>query len=434
MMMCQIYQLLERDYTSNGWIRESSEPELSEHSDEQQEQEEVGSEDGMSEDEGDEEQGIGGAEDSDSSTESDSSDSDDAPSQAHLRRLTKVTFSESSSKRKRQETSSEYEPNSDSDAAIQRRRRESINKQCGIGRNKLSFMRRQRRRPRVTPEVAIAAITEEVPVIVSLPVPSVQVAGFDFDTIFSSPLHNAEASTSRNPDPDDTRITTLETQVAGLLETVQKSREESEAQRAQINSLVDEDVFRGEREKEKEKASKSSGDEACHPVDLTKGDDKDKDHEVGSSGSEQQALEIVPISVVPMAEGESTHQEAGDASGGNKGKSVADVFKNLSDDVSDNVILFLEPGYSKEAQIEALCNLEEGEIDSGDDWDEEDDDVVIEVPKDDEEGEYEFEDGEIFEVPSFESHLHAGSVELASTVEASTEASPTDPTPMDPEA
>ncbi|KAI3762769.1 hypothetical protein L1987_53210 [Smallanthus sonchifolius] len=36
-------------------------------------------------------------------------------------RLTKVTLPESSSKRKRQETSSEYEPDSDSDAAIQRK-------------------------------------------------------------------------------------------------------------------------------------------------------------------------------------------------------------------------------------------------------------------------------------------------------------------------
>ncbi|KAI3784153.1 hypothetical protein L1987_43247 [Smallanthus sonchifolius] len=109
-----------------------------------------------------------------------------------------------------------------------------------------------------------------------------------------------------------------------------------------------------------------------------------------------------------MAEGESTQSEGGgDASGENKGKSVADILKDLSDD---------------------------GEIDSGDDWDEEDDVVVIEVPKGEGEGEYEFKDGEIFEVPSFESHLDTGSVEPASTVEASTEASPADPTPVDPEA
>ncbi|KAI3773983.1 hypothetical protein L1987_48523 [Smallanthus sonchifolius] len=292
------------------WYSAESEPELSQHSDEQQEEEEVGSEDDMSEDEGDEEQVVGGAEDSDSEViELDSSDSDDAPSQAHRRRLIKVTLPESSSKRKRQATSSEYEPDSDSDAAIQRRRRESINKQWGDRRQQailhdLEFSaqrqahvttvstdstftspsqqlyRRQHRRPWVTPDVVITAIIEEVPVIVSLPLPSVQVAvttpiltesvtitpsttiattiqstiptttiepisqpynfgdfsqGFDYDTIFSSPLHNAEASTS-----SDARINTLETQVAGLLETVQKSREESEAQQAQINSLVDE--------------------------------------------------------------------------------------------------------------------------------------------------------------------------------------------------
>ncbi|KAI3820080.1 hypothetical protein L1987_13936 [Smallanthus sonchifolius] len=185
-----------------------------------------------------------------------------------------------------------------------------------------------------------------------------------------------------------------------------------------------------DKEKEKEKTSKPTGDEPCRPVDLTKDDDKDKDLEVSPSGSEHQALEIVPIYAIPMAEGESTHQEGGDTSGGDKGKSVADVLKDLSDDE----ILYLEPDYSKEAQIEALYNLEEGEIDSGDDWDEDDDDVVIEVPKGDGEGEYEFENGEIFEVPSFESQLDTGSVESASNVVASTEASPADPTPVDPEA
>ncbi|KAI3825069.1 hypothetical protein L1987_06545 [Smallanthus sonchifolius] len=217
----------------------------------------------MSEEEGYEEQVVGDAENSDSeSTESDSSDSDDAPSQAHPRRLMKVTLPESSSKRKRQETSSEYEPDSDSDAAIQRRRKESINKQRGIGHNKLSFVRR---RPRVTPDVAITAIAEEVPVIVSLPVPSIQVAvttpiltesvtitpttiqtttiptsipittlqhisepfheldfthGFDFDEIFTFPTDQAKASSSRGPNPRDTQITTLETQFVSLLEMV----------------------------------------------------------------------------------------------------------------------------------------------------------------------------------------------------------------------
>ncbi|KAI3808123.1 hypothetical protein L1987_24066 [Smallanthus sonchifolius] len=135
-----------------------------------------------------------------------------------------------------------------------------------------------------------------------------------------------------------------------------------------------------------------------------------------------------------MAEGESTQQEGGETSGGggggDKGKSVAEVLKDLSDDE----ILYLEPDYSKEAQIDALFNLEEGEIDSGDDWNDEDEDVVIEIPKGEGEGEYELEDGEIFEVPSLESLLDTGSVDMASNVEATTEASPVDPTLVDPEA
>ncbi|KAI3811048.1 hypothetical protein L1987_20764 [Smallanthus sonchifolius] len=135
-----------------------------------------------------------------------------------------------------------------------------------------------------------------------------------------------------------------------------------------------------------------------------------------------------------MAQGESTHQEGGDTSsggGGDKGKSVAEVLKDLSDDE----ILYLEPDYSKEAQIDALFNLEEGEIDSGDDWDDDDDeDVVIKIPKGDGEGEYELKDGEIFEFPSFDAPLDTGSVEQASNVEASTEATPVDPAPVDPEA
>ncbi|KAI3810675.1 hypothetical protein L1987_20297 [Smallanthus sonchifolius] len=395
---------------------------------------------------------------------------------------------------------------------------------------------RRRRRPQVQPDVAVTSVTEEVPAIVTLPITSAQVAlttpiltesvtitpcitpttvitstsptttieplsqpfnygeftqGFDFDTIFSSPIHNAEASSSRPPDPNDARIDVLETQVAGLLETIRKSKEESDTQQAQINSLVDEvrilrsqrmgtkerlknvmaqnellirtnEIIMGHRsslelrfdtqqkehelmvkliadltkkldaqgEKEKEK-EKTTGDEACHPVDLTKDDNKDKDPEAGPCGGEHQALAIMPISANPMAQGESTHQEGGDTSGGgDKGKSVADVLKDLSDDET----LYLEPDYSKEAQIDALFNLEEGEIDSGDDWDEDDEDVVIEVPKGDGEGDYELEDGEIFEFPSFEAQLDTGSVEHASNVEASTEASPVDPTPVDPKA
>ncbi|KAI3827763.1 hypothetical protein L1987_01846 [Smallanthus sonchifolius] len=188
-----------------------------------------------------------------------------------------------------------------------------------------------------------------------------------------------------------------------------------------------------DKEKEKEKEKRTTGDEACHPVDLTKDDDKDKDPEAGPSGGEHQALAIVPISAVPMAQGESAHQEGGDTSGGGggeKGKSVAEVLKDLF----DNEILYLEPDYSNEAWIDALFNLEEGEIDSGDDWDDDDEDVVIEIPKGDGEGEYELEDGEIFEFPSFDAPLDTGSVEQASNVEASTEASPVDPEPVDPEA
>ncbi|KAI3762554.1 hypothetical protein L1987_52985 [Smallanthus sonchifolius] len=492
------------------WYSAESEPE---HSDEQQEEEEVEYEDEVSEEGGDEEQGSGGAEESDSeATESDSSDSDDAPSQSHPRRLMKLTLPESSSKRKTQVSTSEYEPDSDSDAAADGKVSTSVG---GIGNTNLLFVRckRQRRGPRVTPDVATTAITEAVPVIVTLRIQSVQVVvttpiltesititpttiqittiptsiptttlqhisepfhdfgfnqGFNFGEFFFFPTNQAEASSSRGPDPLDTRITTLETQVVGLLETLRKSREESNKQQGHINFLIDEvatlkkqraaddkqrlehdtmvklvcDMSKtiaaqGEKLKEllEKQSTKPSSEKACHLVDLTKGDDQDKDPEAETSGSDKQpsALAIVPISFIPMVEGESTQSEGGGyALGGNKGKSVADVLKDLSDDVSDDVILLLEPDYSKEAQIDALCNLEEGEIESGDDWDEED--VVIEVPKGDGEGEYEFEDGEIFEAPSFETYLDTGSVEPDSTVKASTEASPANSTPMDPEA
>ncbi|KAI3783402.1 hypothetical protein L1987_42483 [Smallanthus sonchifolius] len=126
-------------------------------------------------------------------------------------------------------------------------------------------------------------------------------------------------------------------------------RKERELMVKLITDLTKKLDAQGEKEKEKEKEKRTTGDEACHPVDLTKDDDKDKDPEAGPSG------------------GESTHQEGGDTSGGGGGgdkvKSVAEVLKDLSDDE----ILYLEPDYSNESQIDALFNLEEGEIDSGDD-------------------------------------------------------------------
>ncbi|KAI3821883.1 hypothetical protein L1987_09458 [Smallanthus sonchifolius] len=456
------------DYSS--YKKMWSEPKLSEHSDEQQKEEEVESEDDVSEDEGDEEQGVGGAEDSDSETT-------DTPKKIDEGDPSRVIFQE---KRHKRESINKHRGDRPHLAILPEVEVSAQRQACVTAASTDStstspsqqIYRRQRRRPHVTPDVATTAITEEVPVIVTLPVQSVQVAvttpiltesvtitpttiqtttiptsiptttlqhisepfpeldythGFDFDEIFTFPTHQVEALSSRDPDPRNARITTLETQVAGLLETVWKSREESDKQQGQINSLIDEvaalkkhravdekhrkehDTMvklvcymaktldaQGERLKEllEKQPPKPSSEEACHVVDLTKGDDQDKDPEAGPSGSEQQssALEIVPISAMPMAEGESIQSEGGgDASGGNKGKLVADVLKDLSDDMSDDVILFLEPDYSKEAQIEALCNLEEGEIDSG-------------------------------------------SVESASTVEASIEASPADPTPVDPEA
>ncbi|KAI3821600.1 hypothetical protein L1987_09169 [Smallanthus sonchifolius] len=204
------------------WYSPESEPELSEHSSKQEEEEVEG--DDESEDKGDEEEGSDGAEESDSeATEFNSSDSDDAPDQSHPRRTTAVPFPKSSSKRKRQNsTSSEYKPDSDSDAAIQRQRRESTNKRQGdrpfttipreveasVARQQVTevvgtaststltstqLYQRTGRRPRVTSQVAAATISEEVP------------------EIFSSPPHTAEASTSRDPNSRDARITTLET-------------------------------------------------------------------------------------------------------------------------------------------------------------------------------------------------------------------------------
>ncbi|KAI3802081.1 hypothetical protein L1987_30206 [Smallanthus sonchifolius] len=99
-----------------NWYSPNSAPEMSDDSGEEQEEEH---DDDEGDDEGNDEGDVGGAEESDSeATESDSSDSDDAPSQAHSRRSTQVTLPASSSKRKRQSSSSEYEPASDSDAAL----------------------------------------------------------------------------------------------------------------------------------------------------------------------------------------------------------------------------------------------------------------------------------------------------------------------------
>ncbi|KAI3744829.1 hypothetical protein L1987_57922 [Smallanthus sonchifolius] len=158
----------------------------------------------------------------------------------------------------------------------------------------------------------------------------------------------------------------------------------------------------GEKEKEKQKLS---GDEACHLVDLTKDDDTEKDPEAGPSGSEQQALPIVPITAVPMAQGESTQHEALGSGGGN---------------------------YSKAEQIDALSNLEEGEIESDKDWDVDDEDVLVEFLKGDGKGVYELENGEIFDAPTFEVAFTTGSVEPENVAEASgaatsIEAFPTDP-------
>ncbi|KAI3744773.1 hypothetical protein L1987_57864 [Smallanthus sonchifolius] len=84
----------------------------------------------------------------------------------------------------------------------------------------------RRRQPHVSAEMAATTVTEDVLVIVSLPVQYIQ-------QTFTFPTHTTIASTSRDPDPWDARIATLETQVAGLLETVRKSREESDKQQGE---------------------------------------------------------------------------------------------------------------------------------------------------------------------------------------------------------
>ncbi|KAI3744851.1 hypothetical protein L1987_57947 [Smallanthus sonchifolius] len=184
-----------------NWYSPNSAPEMSDDSDEQQEEENES-------DEGDDEGGDGGAEESDSeATESDSSDSDDAPSQAHPRRLAQVTLPASSSKRKRQSSSGEYEPTSDYDATLQRQRREKANKKRG-DRQEVAIhnvveiltvqqvqpaadspparflsestppaqqLYRRRRRPQVQAEVVVTAVTEEIPMTVTLPTPTVPV-------------------------------------------------------------------------------------------------------------------------------------------------------------------------------------------------------------------------------------------------------------------
>ncbi|KAI3763016.1 hypothetical protein L1987_53463 [Smallanthus sonchifolius] len=387
------------------WFSHDSEPELSEHSDEQQEKEEAESVDESSES-GDEEAVHDVAEGSDS------------------------------------EATDEYEPDSDSDAATQRQRRESVNKWRGDRQQHAipsevevstqqqvqvsaastdsastppsqQLYRRQRRRPHVQPDVAVTSITEEVPVIVTLPISSVLVA-------VNTPI------LTKNPGPNDARIENLETQVATLLETVRKSKEESDAQQAKINSLVDEvTILKSQRmgTEERLKNVMAHNELLIETNNMILGyrsslelrfDLQRKEHDMmvkliadltkklDAQGRKirrkikrrrrhlnlpHQALAIVPISSILMAEGESTHQEGGDTSSGDKGKLAANVLKDLSDDE----ILYLEPDYSKEAQIEALYNLEEGEINSG-------------------------------------------SAESASNVEPSTKASPADPTPVDPEA
>ncbi|KAI3742434.1 hypothetical protein L1987_60116 [Smallanthus sonchifolius] len=183
----------------------------------------------------------------------------------------------------------------------------------------------------------------------------------------------------------------------------------------------------GKRVKDKQKSTR---DEAFHPFDLTKDDDKDKDPEVDPSGSEHQALAIVPLTTVPTAQGESA--QPGDASGScggsEHGKSAAEVLEVLSNEV----ILLLEPDYSKAEQINALNNLEEGQIESDNEWDMNDEDVVVEFPKGDGEGTYDLEDGEIFEAPDFEAAI-VDSVEADNVAEASGAATSTETSPVDPQ-
>ncbi|KAI3827854.1 hypothetical protein L1987_01941 [Smallanthus sonchifolius] len=242
------------------WYSHDSEPELSEHSDEQQQQqeEEVESVDGLLKN-GDEEEGHDGAEGSESEeTESDSSDSDDAPSQVHPRRTMKRERRESVNKN-RGDMQQLAIPSEVEVATLQQVQVPAASSDSASTPPSQQLYRRQRRRPQVQPEVAVTSITEEVHVIVTLLVTSIQVAvitpiltesvtitpsitpttvitssiptttiepisqpfnygeftqGFYFDTIFSSPIHNVEASTSRYPDPNEERIEILETQVA----------------------------------------------------------------------------------------------------------------------------------------------------------------------------------------------------------------------------
>ncbi|KAI3773843.1 hypothetical protein L1987_48379 [Smallanthus sonchifolius] len=163
------------------------------------------------------------------------------------------------------------------------------------------------RRPIVTSQVAAATISEKVPEIVPLPIETIHhlivttpiqtesvtitptaietttisttfptsiptttlkpigqpynygdfTQVFDFDAIFSSPPHTTEASTSRDPEPRDARINTLETQVAGLLETVRTSlelwfdmkRKEHEMMVKLVADLTKKLAAQGEREK-----------------------------------------------------------------------------------------------------------------------------------------------------------------------------------------
>ncbi|KAI3773842.1 hypothetical protein L1987_48378 [Smallanthus sonchifolius] len=87
---------LNKGYNFSKWYCPESEHELSEHSNEQEEEEVEGDDD--SKYEGDEEEGSTGAEESES--EATEFDSSNAPDQSHPRRTIAVTLPESSAKRK----------------------------------------------------------------------------------------------------------------------------------------------------------------------------------------------------------------------------------------------------------------------------------------------------------------------------------------------